>query len=65
MDCLGSDCGIKKGGTCHLLLREDVYESNRERTIDPNMHVFPTDAPTIATAFSVPTYAENDSVEAP
>ena len=29
------------------------------------MHVFPADAPDIAVAFSVPTYAENDSVEAP
>ena len=58
MDCLGSDCGIKKGGTCRLLLQEDVCESNAERTIDPNMHVFPTDAPAIATAFSIPTYAE-------
>ena len=29
------------------------------------MHVFPADAPDIAVAFSVPTYAENDSVEVP
>ena len=29
------------------------------------MHVLPTNAPDITAAFSVPTYAENDSVEAP
>ena len=65
MDCLGSDCGIKKGGTCRLLLQDDICESNTEHTIEPNMYILPTDAPDIVIAFSVPTYAENDSVEAP